>query len=296
MKIRPKETFEQTHQRHISNGGGAFGSVDFIKFVKNNNYEFYIVPKVVSIDLEADECEIDYPFEEVNTHFGTYDFMRDYARLRPIRINCTGCAICQWMAETRLPKMMFKMAVPTKFFICYVIHEKKIKVAWFQDYLYANLMEKIAKLMTDKEINLIDAFRHRVKLFTNSEGKFDIDVNSEVAIPTDSTGYQNILVSVNRKPLNKLIEQQVVCDPETINAVLTSLQSFEQEIIDAEKQRVSHEKMEYKTEQLKATLEGFAPPASDYKPGGNEPFVEGDESESIGPSNVNDPPEEDVPF
>lgn len=117
MKIRPKETFEQTHQKHTTNGTGAFGSVEFIKFSKNTVYEFYIVPKVVSIDLEADECEIDYPFEEVNTHFGTYDFMREYARLRPVRINCTGCAICQWMAETRLPKIIFKLAVPTKFFV-----------------------------------------------------------------------------------------------------------------------------------------------------------------------------------
>jgi len=292
MKIRPKETFEQTHQKHTTNGGGAFGSIDFLKFQKNNIYEFYIVPKVVSIDLEADECEIDYPFEEVNTHFGTYDFMREYARMKPLRMNCTGCAICQWMAETRLPKMIFKTAVPTKFFVSYVIHEKKIKVAWLQDYLYANLMEKIAKLMTDKEMNLIDAFRHRVKLFTNSEGRFDIEVNPEVAIPTDSVGLQNILISVNRKPLNKFIELQVVCDPETVNAVLSALQRYNQEIIDAEKQRANHEKMEQKTEVLKATIDGFSPPKSaDYSPGGNQPFVE---EESVGPAS--DTPEDDIPF
>jgi hypothetical protein len=294
MKIRPKETFEQTHQKHTSNGGGAFGSVDFIKFTKNNVYEFYIIPKVTSIDLTADECEIDYPFEMISTHFGTYDFMRDYARMKPLRINCTGCAICKWMEETRLPKLIFKLAVPTRFFLTYAIHDKKIKVAWFQDYLYAIYMDKIAKLMTEKEINLIDAFRHRVKLFTNTEKKFDIAVNPDVVIPTDSQGFQNILVSVNRKPLSKLIEQQVVCDPETINVVLTSLQKYNQEIIDVEKQRAANEKMEERTERLTSTLEGFAPPDSNYKPGGNEPFVE-EEMESVGPS-ASDIPDDDLPF
>jgi hypothetical protein len=291
MKIKPKETFAQTHQKHISNGGGAFGSVDFIKFTKNTVYEFYIVPKVVTIDLAADECEIDYPFEEVNTHFGAYAFMKDYVRMKPVRINCKKCAICEWMLETRLPKSTFKIAVPTKFFVSYIIHDKKIKVAWFQDYLYGILMEKISKLMTDKDINLIDAFRHRVKLFTNQENRFDIEVNSEVAIPTDSHGFQNILVAVNRKPLDKLIDQQMLCDEETVEAVLTHIIKYNDEILDTERRRSINEKMETKTKQLSDSLNAFGPEEGvDYTPGGNQPFVE--QTETVGPQE----PEEDLPF
>jgi hypothetical protein len=288
MRIRPKETFEQTHQKFSSNGG-SFGTVEFLKFSKDQVYEFYIVPKVVSIDLEQDECEIDYPFEEVNTHFGTYDFMRNYASMKPQRINCTGCAIDHWMSETRLPKSVFKVAVPTKFFVAYLIHEKKIKIGWFQDYLYSILMEKIAKLMTDKEINLIDALRHKVKLFTNSQNKFDIEVNSEVAIPTDSQGFKTILVSVNQKPLDKLIDQQVTCDPETINAVLHALQDYTQDVLKTERNAEVAEKMEAKSKQFEASLEGFKKD-SDYKPGGNEPFVE-----SVGPASEPEV-DDDVPF
>ena len=288
MRITPKETFTQTHQRLGTNGTGAFGTVDFLKFSKNEVYEFYIVPKVVSIDLEKDECEIDYPFEELSTHFGTYDFMKNYAGMKPQRINCTGCAIDIWMAENRLPKSVFKIAVPTKFFVSYVIHEKKIKIGFFQDYLYAILMERIAKLMTDKEINLIDALRHRVKLFTNPQNKFDIEVNAEVAIPTESQGFKTILVSVNQKPLDKLIDQQVTCDTETINAVLHALQDYTNDVIKTERSAASAEKMEAKSKQFEASLEGFK--NTDYKPGGNVPFVEG-----VGPAS--EPAvDDDVPF
>jgi hypothetical protein len=289
MRIRPKETFEQTHQRLGSNGGGAFGTVDFLKFTKNQVYEFYIVPKVVSIDLAADECEIDYPFAEINTHFGTYDFMQNYASMKPVRINCTGCAIDTWMAETRLPKTIFKIAVPTKFFISYIIHEKKIKIAFFQDYLYAILMERIAKLMTDKELNLIDALRHRIKLFTNPQNKLDIEVNADVAIPAESQGFKTILVSVNEKPLDKLIDQQITCDPETIDAVLHALKDYTEDVIKAEKDKSKAERMEEKSKQFEASLEGFKKD-SDYKPGGNEPFIEG-----VGPES--EPAvDDDIPF
>lgn len=289
MLIRPKETFEQTHQRLNTNSSTGFGTVDFLKFTKNQVYEFYIIPKVVSIDIEKDECEIDYPFEEVNTHFGTYDFMQNYASMKPIRINCTGCAIDNWMAETRLPKNVFKIAVPTKFFIAYVIHEKKIKVSFFQDYLYAILMEKIAKLMIDKELNLIDALRHRIKLFTNPQGKLDIEVNADVAIPTDSQGFKTLLISVNQKPLDKLIDQQITCDNETIDSVLHALKNYTDDVIKSEKDRSKAERMEEKSEQFKASLEGFKKD-SDYKAGGNEPFIEG-----VGPAS--EPAlDDDVPF
>jgi len=288
MHIRPKETFEQTHQKQVS-GSGSFGRVEELKFAKNSVYEFYIIPKVVSIDIGADECEIDYPFEEVNTHFGTYDFMKNYANMRSERINCTGCAIDHWMAETRLPKSVFKIAVPTKFFVTYVIHEKKIKYCFFQDYLYAILMEKIARLMTEKELNLIDALRHRVKLFTNAEKKFDIEVNPEVAIPTDSQGFKSILISVNEKPIDKLIDQQLTCDSQTIASVLHALQDYTEEVIRSEEGASRADKMEAKSRQFEASLEGFKKD-SDYKLRGNEPFVEG-----VGP-NSEPNQEEDLPF
>lgn len=290
MKIRARDTFEQNYQR--MSAGGSFGAVDFLKFLKNTVYEFYIVPKVVSIDLVADECEVDYPFEEVNTHFGIYDFMKDYARMKPARFNCTGCAIDNWMAEHRVPKTIFKIAVPTKFFVCYVIHDKKIKVAWLQDYLYAILMEKIARIMSDKELNLIDAFRHRVKLFTNPEGKFDIEINETVSIPAESQGFKNILVSVNEKPLDRFIDQQVTCDNETVDAVLHALKDYTDVVIKAEKDRGNREKMEEKSEQFKASIEGFKNDSYDYKSGGNEPFVE-----SVGPAaETSAEPNEDIPF
>lgn len=288
MKIRPKETFEQTHQQQATSSGGAFGTVDFLKFQKNTVYEFFIIPKVSSMDIAADECEIDYPFEEVNTHFGTYEFMQKYGGMRPVRINCTGCAIDNWMTETRVPKSVFRIAVPTKFFVTYVAHDKKIKIAWLQDYLYRILMERISRLMTDKNINLIDSFRHRIKLFTNPEGKFDIEVNPDVAIPADSAGYKNLLINVHEKPLNKFIEEQVVCDPETVESVLSSLKDYTNSIIKAEKDKERNEKMEARSEQFAAGLEGFKKD-SDYKPGGNEPFVE-----SVGPNAAD--PAEDLPF
>jgi hypothetical protein len=241
------------------------------------------------MDVTADECEIDYPFEEVNTHFGTYDFMQKYVGIRSGRINCTGCAIDNWMTENRVPKAVFRIAVPTKFFVTYVAHEKKIKVAWFQDYLYRILMERLSKLMTDKNINLIDSFRHRVKLFTNPEGKFDIEVNHDVAIPSDSSGYKNLLINVYEKPLNKFIEEQVICDNETVESVLTALKDYSNSIIKAERDKERNEKMEARSEQFAAGLEGFKKD-SDYKPGGNEPFVE-----SVGPASE-EPPTEDLPF
>ena len=289
MKIRPKETFEQTHQKQNESSGGAFGSVDFLKFTKNTVYEFFIIPKVSSMDVIADECEIDYPFEEVNTHFGTYEFMQKFGGMRPVRINCTGCAIDHWMAESRVPKAVFRVAVPTKFFVTYVAHEKKIKIAWFQDYLNRILMEKISKLMTDKDINLIDGFRHRIKLFTNPEGKFDIEVNPDVAIPADSAGYKNLLINVHEKPLNKFIEEQVVCDDATVGSVLNSLKEYSDSIIKAEKDKERNERMEARSEQFAAGLEGFKK-ESDYKAGGNEPFVE-----AVGPASEADPLE-DLPF
>ena len=288
MRVIPKETFTQTHQRLSTNGGGSFGSVDFLKFSKNAVYEFYIVPKVTSIDLEKDECEIDYPFAELSTHFGTYDFMSNYANMKPQRINCTGCAIDQWMAETRLPKSVFKIAVPTRFFVAYVIHDKKVKVGFFQDYLYSILMEKIAKLMTDKEINLIDALRHRVKLFTNPENKLDIEVNADVAIPTESQGFKTILVSVNQKPLDALIDQQITCDPETINSVLHALKNYTDDVLSVEKNAAKAAKMEEKSKQLAANIDGFK--NTDYKSGGNEPFVEG-----VGPA-AEPEQDDDIPF
>lgn len=288
MKIRPRETFEQTHQQQAASSGGPFGSVDFLKFTKNTVYEFFIIPKVSSMDVAADECEIDYPFEEVNTHFGTYEFMQKYGGMRPVRINCTGCAIDSWMTETLVPKAVFRIAVPTKFFVTYVAHEKKIKIAWLQDYLYRILMERISKLMTDKEINLIDSFRHRIKLFTNAEGKFDIEVNPDVAIPSESAGYKNLLINVHEKPLNKFIEEQVVCDTETIGSVLSALKDYSNSIIKAEKDKERNDKMEALSEQFAAGLEGFKKD-SDYKPGGNEPFVE-----SVGPAS--ETPDDDIPF
>jgi len=290
MKIRPKETFEQTHQQQAASSGGPFGTVDFLKFAKNAVYEFFIIPKVSSMDIAADDCEIDYPFEEVNTHFGTYDFMQKYGGMRPMRINCTGCAIDHWMAETRIPKPVFRIAVPTKFFVTYVAHEKKIKIAWFQDYLYRILMERISKVMTDKDLILIDAFRHRIKLFTNSEGKFDIEVNPDVAIPADSTGYKNLLINVHEKPLNKFIEEQVVCDNETVDSVVSALKDYSNSIIKAEKDKERNERLEARSEQFAAGLEGFKKDA-DYVPGGNAPFVE-----SVGPSAASEDPLDDVPF
>jgi len=194
------------------------------------------------------------------------------------------------MAENRLPKSVFKIAVPTKFFVSYVIHEKKIKVAWFQDYLYSILMEKIAKLMTDKELNLIDALRHRVKLFTNPQNKFDIEVNADVAIPTESQGFKAILVNVNEKPLDKFIDQQVTCDVETINAVLHALKDYTDAVVKTENDSAKVEKMEAKSKQFEASLDGFRKD-SDYKPGGNEPFVEG-----VGPGAEPETPDDDIPF
>jgi len=253
MRIKTKETFEQTHKKHTSQENGRF--VEFLKFTKNNTYEFYIVPKVVSIDLEADECEIDYPFEEVYSHFRMYDFLRNYANQRFGRINCTGnCPIDKWMSETKLPKNVFKIAVPSKLFTSYVIHDKKIKFAWFQDYLYSILMEKFSDLMSKKEINLIDAFRHKVKLFTNSEGKFDFEVCADVSIPIDNQGYKNILVAVNSKSLENVLQQSILSDNEFINTSLEYLKKYTYDQIEEEKIRERNNELETRTNDIVETL------------------------------------------
>lgn len=281
MKIKTKETFEQTHKKNMESSS-ANGSVEYLSFKKNGVYQFFIVPKVISIDAAADECEIDYPFEELNTHFGLYEFMRAHAMLKSERINLlNGNVIQKWMMENRVPKSVFKTAVGTKFFLTYTIHEKKIKIAWFQDYLYEIYTARLSKLMTDKDLNLIDAFRHRIKLFTNSEGKFDIEIDETVAIPTDSEGFKAILTSVNQKPLSGFIEQQIVTDGETTDKILVALKQYTQSIVEAEKARARNERMEESSQQFAASIEGF----KDIKTNGNKPIVE-----QVGPGSDEDEP------
>ena len=282
MKIKTKETFEQTHKKNLESSASN-GSVDYLNFKKNGVYQFFVVPKVVALNLAEDECEADYPFEELYTHFGLYDFMRDNANMKSERINLLeGNAIQAWMKENRVPKSTFKLAVGTKFFLTYVINEKKIKIAWFQDYLYGIYMAKLSKLMTDKDLNLIDAFRHRVKLYTNSEGKFDIEIDENVAIPVDSEGFKNVLVSVFEKPLMGFIEQQIVTDGETLGKVLAALKVYNQKIVDAEKDAARRGQMEERSEQFAASLEGL----KDIKSTVNQPVVE-----QVGPGS-----DDDVPF
>lgn len=282
MKIKAKETFEQTHKKNME-ASNAGGSVDYLNFKKNGVYQFFIVPKVISIDLAADECEIDYPFEELNTHFGLFDFMRDQASMKSERINLpNGNAIQKWMQETRVPKATFKLAVGTKFFLTYVIHEKKIKIAWFQDYLYGIYMAQLSKLMTEKDLNLIDAFRHRVKLFTNAEGKFDIEIDEAVAIPTDSEGFKNVLVSVHEKPLIGFIEQQIITDSTVVDKIVAALKVYNQKIVDYEKDKSRRESMEERSEQFAASIDNL----KNIKSTTNEPIVE-----QVGPGS-----DDDVPF
>ena len=255
MKIRAKETFEKKFTA-TKNTVSTNGSVDYLKFLKNNTYSFLIVPKVVSIDLEKDEVEIDYPFEEVSTHFGLYDLAKARG-LRAQRINCKGCVVDKWLSENKVPKSVWRIAVPTKFFNAYVIHEKKIKIASFQDYLYVILLDKISKLMAELSINLIDVFRYRVKVFTNPEGKFDVSMEVENPINAESSGYMNVLNVVNKKPLDLYIEQNVCAEPEFMVELLKHLKDYTQEVIDMEKDEKRKEKMQENTDSLKAAVEGF---------------------------------------
>jgi hypothetical protein len=289
MKITATETFEQKY-KNPSQIGQPFGKVEYLKFNKGGVYQFFIVPKVVDINLEKDEAKIEYPFEEIITHFGTYKFMREFARMNSERINCKGCAIEDWMAENRLPKSVFKVAVGTKFFLTYVIHEKKIKVAWFQDYLYGIFLEKISQLMAEKEINLIDAFRHRIKLYTDSSGKFDIAIDKDAIIPTDSEGFKKILKAVHEKPLESFVEQQVTTDFETIDAVLHALKDYTEKVVKDEQDRAKREKMEEKTQYFKDVVDAF-------KEAGNEKKTNGiitDEPLSVGPESIDDSAEPSV--
>jgi hypothetical protein len=255
MKITVKETFEKKFAA-TKNNVSSNGSVDYLKFLKNNTYSFLIVPKVISIDIEKDEVEIDYPFEEVNTHFGLYDLAKARG-LRIQRINCKGCVVDKWLAENKVPKSVWKTAVPTKFFNAYVIHEKKIKIASFQDYLYVILLDKISKLMTEEKVNLIDVFRHRVRVFTNAEGRFDVVLEMENPVNTESAGYMNVLNVVNKKPLDLYIEQNVCAEPEYMNELLKHLKDYTQEVIDSERDEKRREKMQENTDSLRAAVEGF---------------------------------------
>jgi hypothetical protein len=255
MKIRAKETFEKKFTA-TKNTVSTNGSVDYLKFLKNNVYSFLIVPKVVSIDLEKEEVEVDYPFEEVNTHFGLYDLAKARG-MRAQRINCKGCVVDKWLAENKVPKSVWKIAVPTKFFNAYVIHDKKIKIASFQDYLYVILLDKISKIMTEANMNLIDVFRHRVKVFTNPEGRFDVSMEMDNPINSESAGYLNVLNVVNKKPLDLYIEQNICAEPEFMSDILKHLKDYCQEVIDSERDEKRKEKIQENTDTLKAAVDGF---------------------------------------
>jgi hypothetical protein len=258
MIIRPKETFAQKF-KETQTQSNSFGSVETLKFQKNEVYQFFIIPKVSFIDIENDVADVDYPFEEVTTHFGVYEFVKEKLKIqRPTRVNCKGsCAIEELIEENRVPKHIYKMAVGTKFFLTYVIHEKRIKVAWFQDYLYSTFRQKLSDIILEDNINLIDAFRHKIKLYTNEKGYFDIEIDKTVVIPSTSEGFKQILKTVHEKPLETFIENEVLSDKEYIYKIAYELKKYYKEIETLERRSQKAIEMEERSKELANYIEAF---------------------------------------
>lgn len=201
------------------------GFIDFLRFSKGQSYSFYIIPKVTSFDRSTENIEVDYPFTDIGTHFGVYNLLLEN-NIQNKRINCNingdgSCPICGLIKNNKgLGKELFKMVVPTRIFLCYVIHEKKIKIAFFNEYLYNKLLEKTSTAMASNNENLVDLYRYKVSV--TPEGP---DGSSHTVSFADTPGiqldnkYMNVLENIFNKPLDEYINSKIITETPVLKKI-----------------------------------------------------------------------------
>lgn len=249
MKIIPVETFEQSYKDNKPRPATKFQkSVEEIILTKLNQTNYlYVLPKVISLDLENDECHIDYPFEEVSIHYGLFKFMWEVAKVNSHRVNCnTDCPICKWMSENRTPTELFKIAVANGFNLAYVIHDKRIKLGWFPNDIHAIYHNSLGVLMNEKKINLIEALRYRVKVYTGENKKLSLEIDPDPAkqLPIDHPSVKACFEKIYNKPLVEIIDNEILTPIEELNTLLGYIQIKLKELQQQEKATIAENSIE----------------------------------------------------
>jgi len=264
MKITPVETFEQTFkdQKSYTPATKFQKSVEELSFKLNQTYFLYVLPKIVSLDLENDSCVVDYPFERIATHYGLFKFMWEAAKMHSHRINCNSdCPICKWMAETRTPKEIFRIAIANGFNLAYSIHDNKIKLAWFSDDLHRIYHNNLGALMnnSEKKIGLIDALSHRVKVYTGEDKQItlQIDPDPQYKLPLEKSSIKNCFEKIYKKPLVEVIDNEHLAPIEELNTLLGYVQAKFEALKKEQAEKNREEKMSQTDDLLGVMKEGF---------------------------------------
>ena len=266
MKITPIDTFEQTFkdQKASSFTTKFQKSVEDLQLQLKQTYFLYVLPKIVYFDLEKDECQIDYPFERVATHYGMFKFMWEVAKIKSHKINCNSdCPICRWMSENRTSLEIFKIGVANTFDLAYCIHDRKIKLVWFPDDRRGNLHmlyhDSLGALMNEKKISLIEALSYRVKVYTGEDGKFalQIDPDPKLKLPTDNEAIKTCFEKIYKKPLVEVIDNEVITPIEELKTLLGYLQTKHESIKKEKAEETRKEEMNQTDQLLGVIAEGF---------------------------------------
>lgn len=245
MKIKVKETFNQKFSEPRTQQSNR---VQELRLAKDETYNVYIMPEIVSIS-EEEGIEIDYPFKFINTHY-VKDFTKNIMGENLFRINCKGkedgCPICTFAYSGGLKKDIFKIAAPTKFALCYVVHNRIVKMFWIPDYfphfLYTKIHNKIGSYMKANDVSLVEALQHRIKIFTNAEGLFDCEIEEQI-MPMDSEGAKKIFSYINKNSIDSYVEQFVETNFETLDKIACAIKDFASKEVDYKKE-VKFEKKE----------------------------------------------------
>lgn len=229
MNIKAANTFEKkwsTSKEAVEKSNRGF--VDFLRFQKGQSYSFYILPKVTILDKDNDNIEVDYPFEEIGTHFGVYPVVQEH-NIPTKRINCKigeSCPICSLIRDNKgLGKDLFKMLISSKFYLCYVIHDKKVKIAFFPDYIYGKLLDKTSTFMASHNESLVDTYRYKITVAPSSTeaNVHEVSFADTAGIQSDDK-YLNILEKVFNKPLDEYINEKVITDTVTLKKVASIIE------------------------------------------------------------------------
>ena len=262
MKITPIDTFEQTFKEQSTQAPATKfqKSVEDLQFKFNQTYFLYVLPKIVFLDLEKDECQIDYPFERIATHYGLFKFMWEVAKMHSHRINCNSdCPICAWMAGNRTSKEVFKIGIANGYNLAYCINDKKIKLAWFDDDLHRIYHNSLGILMNEKKISLIEALSHRIKVYTGDDRKLtlQIDPDPKFKLPTDNEIIKTCFERIYKKPLVEVIDNEHIAPMEELKTLLGYLQAKHESVKKEKAEEARKEEMNQTDQLLGVMAEGF---------------------------------------
>lgn len=262
MKITPIDTFEQTfkEQKTQTPSSKFQKSVEDLQFKFNQTYFLYVLPKIVFLDLENDECQVDYPFERIATHYGMFKFMWEAAKIRSHRVNCNSdCPICKWMADNRTSVEVFKIGIANGYNLAYCINDNKIKLAWFDDELHRNYHNSLGTLMNEKKISLIEALTHRIKVYTSEDRKItlQIDPDPNFKLPIDNKAIKSCFEKIYKKPLVEVIDNEHITPMEELKTLLGYLQTKHEGVKREKAEEARKEEMNQNDQLLGAIGEGF---------------------------------------